>query len=150
MADDDEKVGNRRSFFRQMFISGVEKIEETGKRISQQVESVVEPPAPTYEDFNYYDGHWNEGERILRPPGALAEPGFSDTCSRCGDCVKACPANAIKLIEDEAGGLPHIVARESPCVVCTDLSCMKICPTGALQKIDGIEQIQTIMPNPLA
>src|SRR5947209_19777717 len=26
----------------------------------------------------------------LRPPGALAEGPFVETCSRCGDCVRAC------------------------------------------------------------
>ncbi len=40
-----------------------------------------------------------------------------------------------------AGGLPHIIARESPCVVCTDLSCMKVCPTGALKLVDRVADI---------
>src|SRR5438445_10483227 len=30
----------------------------------------------------------------LRPPGALAEPDFLSTCSRCGTCVAVCPAQA--------------------------------------------------------
>jgi ferredoxin len=28
---------------------------------------------------------------LLRPPGAIAEPDFLATCTRCGDCAKACP-----------------------------------------------------------
>jgi ferredoxin-type protein NapG len=79
--------------------------------------------------------------RVLRPPGALSEPLFSQTCSRCGDCVKACPAQCIVLDPEEAGGLPWIEARQSPCVVCTDLSCMKVCPTGALKLVGSPSQI---------
>src|SRR5258708_2173526 len=44
-------------------------------------------------------------ERILRPPGALAEGDFEAICSRCGICVNACPANAIKMDRrEDAGG----------------------------------------------
>jgi len=79
--------------------------------------------------------------RFLRPPGALPAEAFADTCSRCGDCVRACPAQCIVLDETVAGGLPHIVARKSPCVVCDDLSCMKGCPTGALQLVGDVSYI---------
>lgn len=63
-------------------------------------------------------------------------------CSRCGKCVEACPAQCIRIEEGVASGLPHIVARESPCVICTDLSCMKVCPTGALQLVDRATDIR--------
>jgi ferredoxin-type protein NapG len=55
--------------------------------------------------------------------------------------VAACPAQCIQLDtaqpdrEPLADGLPYIIARQSPCVVCSDLSCMKACPTGALQLV---------------
>lgn len=140
---DEERKASRRGFFRQLFVHGVEKVEEAGRKMAEQFERFEEPKPPAYDDFNYDYNYWDpSGERILRPPGALPEPGFSDTCSRCGDCVKACPAQCIRIDPDAAGGLPHIVARESPCVVCDDLSCMKVCPTGALQLVDGREQIQ--------
>jgi MauM/NapG family ferredoxin protein len=70
----------------------------------------------------------------LRPPGALAEREFRDTCSRCGTCVAVCPAQAIKL--DTTGvhgkGVPYIVPSEMPCVACDSLACMHNCPSGAL------------------
>ena len=70
----------------------------------------------------------------LRPPGALEERAFRDTCSRCGTCVSVCPASAIKI--DNSGtlghGAPYIVASEMPCVVCDGLYCMQNCPSGAL------------------
>ena len=63
-------------------------------------------------------------------------------CVACFMCQSACPANCITV--DEAGShqatFPHILARQSPCVVCTDLSCMKVCPTDALSLLE-VDQI---------
>lgn len=48
--------------------------------------------------------------RYLRPPGALAEPAFLDACTRCGDCIRACPAQCITVRGDEGpASFPHIV-----------------------------------------
>jgi len=70
----------------------------------------------------------------LRPPGALPEQQFKETCSRCGECVRVCPAEAIKL--DASGkkgdGAPYIDADAMACVVCEGLQCMQVCPSGAL------------------
>lgn len=78
---------------------------------------------------------------ILRPPGALPPGEFENVCSRCGKCVEVCPASAIKLDPNqfEADGLPYILAREQPCMVCTSLACMKECPSGALKLVDRLE-----------
>jgi ferredoxin-type protein NapG len=85
-----------------------------------------------------------EPERFLRPPGAMmpgGAAGFESVCSRCGNCVAACPANAIKLDANGlvAEGFPYIVADEQPCVVSSDLACMKSCPTGALKLVDRLQ-----------
>lgn len=71
---------------------------------------------------------------FLRPPGALPETAFRETCSRCGICVSVCPANAIQIDTSGmiANGAPYIVAAESPCVICDGLHCMQNCPSGAL------------------
>jgi len=68
----------------------------------------------------------------LRPPGSLPEARFLQTCQRTGDCVAACPVQAIKLNPTKAGGVPYIDADTSACVVCTGLKCMSVCPSGAL------------------
>ncbi len=71
----------------------------------------------------------------IRPPGAIEEKDFLDTCVKCGKCVDVCPQNSIKFSGLEAGfvaGFPVVKPDLRPCFVCDDLSCMKNCPTGAL------------------
>jgi len=77
---------------------------------------------------------------FLRPPGALEEPQFLNTCDReCMECIKACPYDAIKRLGAEFGeaaeGTPAILVDENPCYLCADLPCIEVCPTGALQLI---------------
>ncbi len=72
--------------------------------------------------------------RALRPPGALDEFAFLTACTRCGDCIPACPQDAI-LKGGPAMGLglnaPYIDPRGMPCFLCTDLPCIKACPEEA-------------------
>src|SRR2546422_4692802 len=37
----------------------------------------------------------------LRPPGAVDETLFLDRCTRCGDCLPACPYGSIKKRSEE-------------------------------------------------
>ncbi len=75
----------------------------------------------------------------LRPPGALVEPQFLDTCGQCSMCLEACPHDSIKRLGFEFGaaeGTPAIIPGETPCYLCKDLPCAAACPSGALQFID--------------
>src|ERR1035437_4767907 len=49
-------------------------------------------------------------------------------CIACGECVKACPNNALKLITDPD---PFINIDRNKCSLAGD--CVKVCPTGAIQ-----------------
>ncbi|MBN1344715.1 MAG: 4Fe-4S dicluster domain-containing protein [Phycisphaerae bacterium] len=76
---------------------------------------------------------------VLRPPGALDEDLFLDHCHRCGSCVEACPAGAIRQYQSEDGeqsGTPHIDPDVAPCVLCDALACMNACPSGALVVVE--------------
>lgn len=78
----------------------------------------------------------------LRPPGALPEVRFLETCFRCGNCAEICPANAIVLVEgrsEDLRGTPVIEPDKQACVICDDLACMKACPSGALRLVDRLE-----------
>ncbi len=90
---------------------------------------------------------------VLRPPGALPEQAFLDTCQRCGNCGDVCPARAIRPIssdDPERAGTPYINPDSAACVVCDELACMKVCPSGALRLVDrpgdirmGLARVQT-------
>ena len=63
----------------------------------------------------------------LRPPGALPENEFLAACTRCGQCVQACPYDMLhlaSLIAPMEAGTPYFVARDKPCEMCTDIPCM--------------------------
>ena len=84
---------------------------------------------------------WRE---VLRPPGALEEKQFLETCYRCGNCVGACPAKAIRAISgstQELNGTPYIDPDRAACVLCDELACVKACPSGALKRIENIGEI---------
>ncbi|MBM43683.1 MAG: quinol dehydrogenase [Phycisphaerae bacterium] len=74
---------------------------------------------------------------LQRPPGAVAEGQFLSACTRCGDCIEACPPRAIQPAPEAAGearaGTPMIDALRSPCVMCDDLPCIDACEPGVLQ-----------------
>jgi len=82
-------------------------------------------------------------DRLLRPPGSLDEPEFLSRCIRCGECMKACPNNALHPTLEQAGleGLwsptlaPRIGYCEPSCVQCSE-----VCPTGAIWQITAKEK----------
>lgn len=67
----------------------------------------------------------------IRPPWALAEAAFTDTCSRCGDCIKACPE---KIIIKGRSGFPEVDFKQGECSFCGE--CVAHCGDGALLR-DG-------------
>jgi len=72
---------------------------------------------------------------IHRPPGAVGERDFLKDCTRCGDCIKACPVDAIVLADERHGraaGTPMIRPADAPCVMCDDLPCITSCEPGVL------------------
>ncbi len=125
MAESDDGVPHgRREFFREAFTK------------------IVQPVAE-YLDVQIGE-HLPAEQTLLRPPGALPEALFLETCLRCGNCVDNCPADAIQPSESnqsELAGTPHIDPNNQPCVVCDTLECMQVCPSGALQKL-GVHEIQ--------
>lgn len=118
---------NRRKFFREglrellrPLASAVEPLEKVIREL--QAGNAPAPPRRVALDV------W------LRPPGALVDQDFLNTCSRCGECARVCPAQCIKIDPTAAkgNGAPFIEVNSMPCVVCDGLYCMHGCPSGAL------------------
>ncbi len=116
--------------------------DETGRRgfFKEALNQLIQPVAEFLDD-RVGDHLLTEelSERaILRPPGALPEAEFLETCHRCGNCVKNCPANAIlplQSTQSDIANTPYIDPDEQPCVICDSLACMYVCPSGALQTV---------------
>lgn len=75
----------------------------------------------------------------LRPPGAVTETLFLERCTRCGDCLNACPYGSI--IAHPADGYPVLFADQSPCWLCADLPCIAACETDALKPVASLQAI---------
>ncbi|MBX3395492.1 MAG: 4Fe-4S dicluster domain-containing protein [Phycisphaerae bacterium] len=133
----EESPRDRRSFFREALFRAM-------RPAAEYLEGRL-PPEIRNELLGGDQGDVNHLSPLLRPPGALAEREFLDTCHRCGRCAEHCPADAIALVrandpramaDESAAGTPFIDPDQRACVICDDLSCMKACPSGALQLVD--------------
>lgn len=72
---------------------------------------------------------------LLRPPGALPEATFLETCLRCGSCIDACTPLALFAAPDSMNpiiGTPVLRPSRAPCLLCQDVPCAAACPSGAL------------------
>ena len=121
---DDGMPHGRRAFFREAFTK------------------IVQPVAEFLD--TQIGEHLPAEKTLLRPPGALPETLFLETCLRCGNCVDSCPADAIQPLQSDQSnlvGTPYIDPDFQPCVVCDTLECMQVCPSGALQKL-SVHEIQ--------
>ena len=73
--------------------------------------------------------------QYFRPPGAVGEVEFLALCTRCGECERVCPPQALVPLPPAAGlaaGTPTLEPKVQPCTVCADMPCAAACPTGAL------------------
>ncbi|MGC4032478.1 MAG: 4Fe-4S binding protein [Tepidisphaeraceae bacterium] len=110
---DDPQLG-RRQFFRRglsELLKPLAKALEPVERTLDEFDKLSKPkPTPTRTPLDQQ----GRNELCLRPPGALPEKQFLDTCSRCGECVKVCPAEAIRLEEKSGGGARSSTPTAAP------------------------------------
>jgi len=75
----------------------------------------------------------------LRPPGAVEETLFLERCTQCGDCIDACPYDAIEALAVHE--TPGIFPGEVPCQLCEDFPCIQACETDALVPFRSIHEV---------
>lgn len=121
--DNTEKILGRRQLFKDLFVFMGDKVADYA---SKKIDRVM--PKGDY----------------LRPPGAIEETEFLSLCTRCDECIKVCPAKAIKRYQgltDVAVGTPVIMPRENPCVLCNGLLCIAACKDGALKPVAHVDKV---------
>ena len=118
----DPKYG-RRDFFKDSVLS----VAKAAKEYAAQADAPPEKAAPAVRT------DW------LRPPGAVSEALFLERCTKCSDCIKACPHESIVV---HADGTPVIFPDVIPCYLCDDVPCIAACATEALLPVVGVEDIR--------
>jgi len=118
----------RRDFFKLGISNAAQALEHTARALWRAV------PAEEHRPPERPRVTW------LRPPGALPERDFLSACTRCNDCVAACPKWAVRKAGRELGGsiegTPIILPAEQPCWMCKDMPCIPACETGALLPLE--------------
>jgi len=119
---DDPRI-NRRRFFRESLRELLKPLSESLEKAAAEF-GAIESPKRTVPLAIW-----------LRPPGALAETAFLETCSRCAACVRVCPVQCIKIdtTGEMGAGAPFIDPDTKACAACDGLYCMYACPTKALR-----------------
>jgi ferredoxin-type protein NapF len=64
----------------------------------------------------------------IRPPWAIPEKEFVDTCTACGECVRVCPT---KILKTGRGRIPQVDFSRGGCTLCGD--CARVCEPKALR-----------------
>ena len=123
----------KREFFKETFSF-------IGNTISDIVKSKVDAVSKSNPNVS------NPGtRRYIRPPGAVHENEFLSLCTKCDECLKACPHYSIRKLNkdfDIADGTPIIVPEETPCFLCEDYPCIKACNEGALVEVKNKEDVR--------
>lgn len=77
-------------------------------------------------------GDFSGKKAVIRPPWALAETAFTAACTRCCDCVNACPQHILVV---DRNGQPTVDFDRGECTFCG--KCAEACQPRALQKKQG-------------
>ena len=71
-------------------------------------------------------GDFSSRSAVVRPPWSVGDAAFVNRCSRCDECIKACPE---KILIQDRQGFPQVDFLLGECSFCGD--CAKVCREGA-------------------
>jgi ferredoxin-type protein NapG len=125
--DGHEDVMDRRSFFK----SVTNKVGRTVVRVADS-------------QANKSASHW------IRPPYALQELDFILACTRCDQCIDACPHKVIFKLPARLGvrvaGTPALDLLNRGCHICDDWPCVTACEADALHIPEKTEDQAQVLP----
>lgn len=74
-------------------------------------------------------GRFRQIANLPRPPWAVAESEFQTRCTRCNDCVDACPTGILRVGD---GGYPTVDFSHAECTFCGE--CAVACAPRAIDR----------------
>ncbi len=79
-------------------------------------------------------------ENWIRPPFAASEPEFLARCTRCDNCIEACPHGVLFALPADSGhraaATPAMDLLDRGCRMCADWPCVAACEPDALRLPD--------------
>lgn len=84
----------------------------------------------------------------IRPPGAVREDQFTGLCTRCGNCIRACPPQILRqdVLQHGIAGLLAPVASFDAGYCREDCHrCTEVCPSGAIARLALPEKRRVVM-----
>lgn len=119
---------DRRDFFKRA-------VDKTSKTVVKAVDSSVNKQA----------------SRWIRPPFAIDELEFLLACTRCSDCIEACPHDVIFSLSAKLGvkvvGTPALDLLNNGCHLCEDWPCVSACKPGALFRNESENSAENVADN---
>lgn len=134
MANDDDINLDRRNFFR----LGIHKAANAAADLVE-AQNITRAP------------------QFIRPPFAGLENEFLAKCTRCHDCLKACPHDTIFPLSQRLGkqiaSTPALDLTNGACHLCQGWPCVNACESGALElpekeTLNSAEEDEPVSPQP--
>lgn len=134
MSESDDKPISRRRMFRE----GMSLI---GRVFNEFAEGAKD------SDVDRGEVDWNPLEPsrgVLRPPGAVEEELFMSLCTKCDECINACPEDVLFRAPESFGdvaGTPTFIPTRKACFLCSELHCIPVCEPKALRMPSSVGEI---------